>query len=171
MIRLLPIFFISLSIFINGNSTFGYELQKCKGSPGTVKTKNEFNELLKNWKNCTGILLVPSVAKYLGDIKNGLANGFGVMIYYDEHELSGGTYIGYWKNDKKTGEGIWYAPDGSIREGIWKDDIFQYSKNILSINSNSYSNLDQYKSTCEELGFTPSTEKFGDCVMKLMDND
>ena len=33
------------------------------------------------------------------------------------------------------------------------------------------SKLDKYKSTCEEIGFTPGTEKFGDCVMKLMDKD
>ena len=33
------------------------------------------------------------------------------------------------------------------------------------------SKLDKYKSNCEELGFLPGTEKFGDCVMKLMDKD
>ena len=28
-------------------------------------------------------------------------------------------------------------------------------------------NLDDFKKQCEDLGFTPKTEKFGDCVLKL----
>ena len=28
-------------------------------------------------------------------------------------------------------------------------------------------NLDDFKKKCEDLGFTPKTEKFGDCVLKL----
>ena len=27
--------------------------------------------------------------------------------------------------------------------------------------------LDDFKKQCEDLGFTPKTEKFGDCVLKL----
>ena len=27
--------------------------------------------------------------------------------------------------------------------------------------------LDEYKATCEEIGFTPKTEKFADCVLEL----
>ena len=33
------------------------------------------------------------------------------------------------------------------------------------------SKLDSHKEFCKEIGFTPGTEKFGDCVMKLMDKD
>jgi len=31
--------------------------------------------------------------------------------------------------------------------------------------------LDKHKKFCEEIGFTPKTEGFGDCVLKLMDKD
>jgi hypothetical protein len=54
--------------------------------------------------------------------------------------------------------------DGSInQEGIFKDDVFQYTQ--------KKSKLDKYKDTCKEIGFIPKTEKFGDCVLKLMDRD
>jgi hypothetical protein len=33
----------------------------------------------------------------------------------------------------------------------------------------SSSKLDKAKSTCTELGFTLATEKFGECVLKMMD--
>ena len=31
--------------------------------------------------------------------------------------------------------------------------------------------LDDYKSTCKDIGFKPGTEKFGDCVLKLKKKD
>lgn len=31
--------------------------------------------------------------------------------------------------------------------------------------------LDEYKSTCKDIGFKPGTEKFGDCVLKLKKKD
>ena len=33
------------------------------------------------------------------------------------------------------------------------------------------SELDEHKEFCKEIGFTPGTEKFGDCVMKLVEKD
>ena len=39
-----------------------------------------------------------------------------------------------------------------------------------SVDSTSSSKLNKEKSTCTELGFTAGTEKFGECVLKLMDN-
>jgi hypothetical protein len=31
--------------------------------------------------------------------------------------------------------------------------------------------IDDYKSTCKDIGFKPGTEKFGDCVLKLKKKD
>ena len=70
------------------------------------------------------------------------------------------------------GFAIRYDKNGNIlQEGIWKDDEFQYAQKQSSGSSNSSSKLNKYKEFCEEIGFTPGTEKFGDCVMKLMDKD
>ena len=30
-------------------------------------------------------------------------------------------------------------------------------------------NLDKYKKQCEDLGFKPKTEKFGECVLRLLE--
>ena len=76
------------------------------------------------------------------------------------------------KNDKLNGFAIRYDKNGNIlKEGIWKDDEFQYAQKQSSGSSNSSSKLNKYKEFCKEIGFTPGTEKFGDCVMKLLDKD
>ena len=39
------------------------------------------------------------------------------------------------------------------------------NKSIASQNVN----LEKFKKQCEDLGFKPKTEKFGDCVLKLLE--
>jgi len=34
--------------------------------------------------------------------------------------------------------------------------------------STSNSKIEEYKSFCSEIGFTPGTEKFGECVVEAM---
>ena len=102
--------------------------------------------------------------KYFGEFKDGLSHGQGTLIYAD-----GSKNVGEWENDKLNGYVIQYNADGSIRrEGIFKDDEFLY---VETREKKEPSKINKYKSTCEEIGFTPGTEKFGDCVMKLMDKD
>ena len=48
---------------------------------------------------------------------------------------SGKKYIGNFKNDKYSGEGTLYKVNGQILEGVWKENIFQYSKKIKKQNS------------------------------------
>ena len=107
--------------------------------------------------------------KYVGEYKDNKRNGQGTYTYAD-----GRKEVGEFKNDLLNGYAIQYNADGSIeREGIFKDDEFLYeekrSENTSSSSENS--ELDNHKEFCKEIGFTPGTEKFGDCVMKLMDKD
>ena len=125
--------------------------------------------------------------KYVGEFKDGKFDGQGTYTYADgdkyvgefsDNKRSGqGTYTfvsgrkgeGEWKDGKPNGYFIYYNADGSIdREGIFKDDEFLYAE---TREKKEPSKIDKYKSTCEEIGFTLGTEKFGDCVMKLMDKD
>ena len=53
-----------------------------------------------------------------------------------------------------------------MKEGIWKDDKFLYNQNKPSPNPNS--KIEGYKNFCSEIGFTPGTEKFGECVVEEM---
>ena len=60
---------------------------------------------------------VPDGNCYAGEIKNGLRNGQGIMIYAD-----GSNYQGDWKENKKEGRGKLLYNDGSVWVGEWKDD-------------------------------------------------
>ena len=83
---------------------------------------------------------------------------------------SGAKDVGEFRNDKLNGFAIRYDKNGNIlKEGIWKDDEFQYAQKQSSGSSNSSSKLNKYKEFCEEIGFTPGTEKFGECVLKAME--
>ena len=102
--------------------------------------------------------------KYVGQYKDGKAHGQGIYTF-----ANGRKDVGEFKNGLLNGYAIQYNADGTIRrEGIFKDDEFLYAE---TREKKEPSKIDKYKSTCDELGFTPGTEKFGDCVMKLMDKD
>ena len=100
-----------------------------------------------------------SGSKYVGDWKDNQKNGKGTYFF-----ASGSKWVGTWENAKLNGYAITYKADGSInQEGIFKDDVFQYAQKKTK--------LDKHKNTCEEIGFTPKTEGFGECVLILMDRD
>lgn len=52
--------------------------------------------------------------RYIGEVLNGLKNGYGKMIWY-----SGDVYEGYFKNGMRSGKGTYYFPTGDIYEGDW----------------------------------------------------
>ena len=74
---------------------------------------------------------------------------------------NGDKYVGEFKDGKKNGKGTYTYTSGTAQEGIWKDNEF--------LNAQKKSELDEHKDFCTEIGLTPKTEKFGDCVLKLMD--
>ena len=85
---------------------------------------------------------------------------------------NGEKYVGEWKDNKRHGQGTYTYTDGAVEEGIWKDGEFQYAQKLPANSSSSgNSKLDKHKEFCEEIGFNPGTEKFGDCIMKMMDKD
>ena len=90
-------------------------------------------------------------------------HGQGVAIF-----VKGSKYVGQFKNNKRHGQGKYTHFDGKVKEGIWKEGKFLY-ENKKSTSSNSNSKLDGYKNFCAEIGFTPGTEKFGECVLKAME--
>ena len=63
--------------------------------------------------------------------------GFGIYDYsglytiYSEEDLGGRwRYVGMYWDDKRNGEGILYFKDGTIEQGIWKDNVLLESKPI-----------------------------------------
>lgn len=62
----------------------------------------------------------------------------GVRYYYDDNGpatmfySNGDIYKGYWKNDKRDGEGVMIWNDGSRYDGYWKDDMMHGCGKIIS---------------------------------------
>lgn len=95
-----------------------------------------------------GTMKFPDGSKYVGSFKEGVMYGYGMMTWpsgttyegeFRNDERNGeGTcrifeivqgrktlvkeYIGNWENDKKSGIGSMFWPDGDKYEGVWKDN-------------------------------------------------
>ena len=124
-------------------------------------------EYKDNKKHGQGTYSYASGAKYIGMFKDEKINGQGTFTWAD-----GEKYVGMFKDDKMHGQGTYTYADGTVEEGIWKDGEFQYAQKLPANSSSSgNSKLDNHKEFCEEIGFNPGTEKFGDCVIKMMDKD
>ena len=64
-------------------------------------------------------------------------------------------------------EAIRYDKIKTYLKKAYEDDEFQYAqKQYLEIQTKF--KLNKYKEFCEEIGFTPGTEKFGECVLQAM---
>jgi len=92
------------------------------------------------WTNCFGTYTWPDGGKYVGEWKDGTANGQGTFTFPDGEKYVGewkddtangqGTntwpdgrkYVGEWKDDKQNGQGTFTFPDGEKYVGEWKDD-------------------------------------------------
>ena len=117
--------------------------------------------------NCFGFYTYENGDRYIGEWKNDNKHGQGTYTW-----ANGDKYVGEYRDGKRNGQGTLTYADGTVQEGIWKDGEFQYAQKLPANSSSSgISKLDKHKEFCEGIGFTPGTEKFGDCVMKMMDKD
>ena len=159
-------------IFANGDRYQGAWKDGKKHGPGIYLylADNEFKgdiyvgEYKFDIYNGQGTYIWKDGSKYTGNFLDNNQDGQGIYIYPD-----GRKEVGEFKNGLLNGFAIQYDADGSItQEGIFKDNEFLYAE---TREKKEPSKLNKFKSTWEEIGFTPGTEKFGDCVMKLMDED
>jgi len=116
-------------------------------------------QFLNDKRHGQGIHTYVNGIKYVGDHKDDKMHGQGTTIWAD-----GSKWVGTFENDKLNGYAITYYADGNInQEGIFKDNEFLYTQ--------KESKIDKHKDFCEEIGYTPKTEKFADCVLELMRKD
>ncbi|MEM1336249.1 MAG: hypothetical protein AAF717_02000 [Bacteroidota bacterium] len=117
--------------------SMGFVLEKTK-----VKLERAQRQLQQNG---SGEYLTFTTSKgsklhYIGQVKNGKANGFGVAIlstgsryegqWKDNHRhgqgkfywTDGHYYIGAYSDDKRNGEGTYFWPNGEKFVGLWSDD-------------------------------------------------
>jgi hypothetical protein len=115
-----------------GTHTFGYG-EKYVGEYRNGKPNGQFTVTYANGD------------KYVGEFRDGKRNGQGTYTwaksgnkYVGEYRngkkkqgtytwaKSGNKYVGEWRNGKKNGLGTLTFASGRIKEGIWKDNKFQY---------------------------------------------
>ena len=114
---------------------------------GTYTFNNGIN-YVGEWKhdkmNGQGTITYPDGKKYVGEFKNGLWHGQGTLttssykyvgefregLWHGQGALisAGISYVGKFKNGLRHGQGTYTQSDGRKKEGIWKDNIFQYAK-------------------------------------------
>ena len=76
---------------------------------------------------------------YKGDVKNGVPNGLGIIIY-----PNGDKYIGEWDDGKKHGEGTETFSGGEFFVGKWFENI-GYNGTYSNNTSNTVSNIENGK--------------------------
>ena len=171
--------------YVNGDKYVG-EFQDDKRNGQGIYTYANGNKYVGEYKDGVshgqGTFTWADGGKYVGEHKNGLLDGQGTYTWADGGKYVGeykdgmrhgqGTYtyangakeVGAWENDNLNGYAITYYADGSInQEGIFKDNKFLYAQ--------KKSKIDKHKEFCEEIGFTPKTESFANCVLKLMEKN
>ena len=108
---------ISLSIIIMGCSSgpkFG--TTTITGvDPSRVCKGNGF----VNWKDCVGSVTFPNGMDYVGDFKNGKADGQGRLIW-----TSGARYVGQFANNQQHGTGTITYPNGTKYVGQFERDMY-----------------------------------------------
>ena len=95
-------------------------------------------------------------------------------------DFPNGNHAFFWRNGD-----VWVGTAGQNSSDYSDSEWFSGTKytagnvppEVLAIRGNeppptsssSMTSMDKAKSQCEELGFEPKTEKFGDCVLRLME--
>ncbi len=94
--------FVFLSLFLTSQS---WALPDCRGSYGS------------HWDNCFGTYTWASGNKYVGEFKDGKANGQGTYTW-----ANGDKYVGEWKDNKLHGQGTFTFANGNKYVGEYKDN-------------------------------------------------
>ena len=160
------------STYVSGGKYVGeYEDDKFNGKGIYIWTdgKKYVGEWKDGKRNGKGAITNPYGGSYEGEWKDGKFHGQGIFTYED-----GSKDVGRWAYDRLNGYAIQYDANGNIfREGVFENDEFLYAEKRSETTNPSSGNskLDNHKEFCEEIGFTPGSEKFAECVMVLIDTD
>lgn len=95
--------------------SLSFALEKAKVELNSLRRqllRKSFGEYL-TFKSKKGNLM-----HYVGQVKNGQANGTGIAILD-----TGSRYEGEWKNNQRSGRGIFYWADGQHYEGSYANDM------------------------------------------------
>ena len=128
---------LNLECFKNNNEKMINDLKKIIN---TDKITDIFEYSYNNFYNENG-------EKYIGDIKNNLKEGKGIIYYDKDDNRKRLKYEGEFKQDKQEGKGIMYWTDGGKYEGEWKNGLIEGKGISYFKNGNRYEGdfkLDKY---------------------------
>jgi len=124
------------------------------------KFEGEYKDHKRNGK---GVDTFSNGDQFVGNYKDNKKNGKGSYIWFN-----GDKYEGEWKDDKKHGQGIATFANGKTVKGFWQSGEYITNSDVDYGTSTSNSKIEGYKSFCSEIGFTPGTDKYGECVVEAM---
>ncbi|TMM57301.1 hypothetical protein FEE95_12510 [Maribacter algarum] len=110
----LAISLIATSQEIRKMDSLNFTLEKTKVQLARLRgllKKKSFGEYLQ-FKSLKG-----NQMHYVGEVKNGKANGYGIALLD-----TGSRYEGEWKNNRRHGEGTFYWSDGQYYVGTYNSD-------------------------------------------------
>jgi len=117
-------------------------------------------EWIDGKRNGQGTYTWPDGRKYVGEWKDGKQNGQGTYTWPD-----GGKYVGEWRFDSMTGQGTYTYADGDYCTGKFNNG--KCLGKTVKLDRTKRNKIAEAKIACEDLGFTPGTEKFAECALKL----
>jgi hypothetical protein len=88
-----------------------------------------------NCINGSGVMVYASGARYIGEFKNAVRDGFGTCFYPD-----GGNYKGYWSRDRHEGPGIRAYGQGTVKKGYWRQGTLVTEDPGLVLQTNGKAN-------------------------------
>ena len=140
--------------FADGDKYVG-ELKDGKWHGQGTFTFANGREYIGEWKegrkNGQGIYTYASGDKYVGEWKDDKWHGQGTFYSLADDQYNGDKYVGEWKNDEKHGQGTYTYNDGTVDEGIWENDQFQYAQKVSPPSPNNQRELEQLQKRIAEL--------------------
>jgi len=82
------------------------------------------------WLNCFGTNTYANGDKYVGEHREGKRHGQGTYTFGPSSQWRGDKYVGEFRDNESHGQGTYTFANGRIKEGIWKDNVFQYAQKV-----------------------------------------
>ena len=116
----------------SGNKYVGEFRNGKRNGQGTFTFSKSGNKYVGEFRNDKihgqgTLTFAKSGDKYVGEFRNDKIHGQGTFYF----ARSGNKYVGEFRNGKKHGQGTFTFADGRTKEGIWKEDKFQYAQKIV----------------------------------------
>ena len=179
--------------YADGDVYVGEHRDGRRHGPGTFTWANGdkyVGELEEDLFHGQGTLTFTDGEKYVGEFRNHQKHGYGSLLLsntdattFSGRSIHGLEVVGDFVEDHPEGNVTLYWPNGDVWVGRvrgldWLGGNKYTAGNVppevygenTAPTPPSYSTpMDKAKSQCEELGFLPKTEKYGDCVLKLLE--